>query len=219
VNTYDPATALIVVDVQNDFADPEGALSVAGADAVVAAANREITAALAAGSLVVATQDWHPERTPHFVTDGGPWPVHCVGGTWGADLHPTLALSAEAPRVRKGANGEDGYSGFTMRDPVSGQTKPTELEAILRNARVRRAVVIGLATDYCVKATALDAARLGFETTVVEDAIAAVDLEPGDGERALEELRSAGVVSQPAADPAEGAAAPTPKSPSAPGPA
>jgi nicotinamidase/pyrazinamidase len=219
VNGYDPATALILVDVQNDFADPEGALSVAGADTVVAAANREIAAALAAGAIVVATQDWHPERTPHFVTDGGPWPVHCVGGTWGADLHPSLALSADAPRVRKGANGEDGYSGFTMRDPVSGQTKPTELEAILRDAGARRAVVIGLATDYCVKATALDAARLGFETTIVEEAIAAVDLARGDGERALAELRNAGVVSQPAADPAEGGPTTTPNSPSAPGPA
>src|SRR5512134_114334 len=105
---YGPGTALIIVDVQNDFADPDGVLSVAGADAAVAATNREIAAAREAGAVIVATQDWHPERTPHFVTDGGPWPVHCVGGTWGAELYDLLALPDDAPRVRKGANGEDG---------------------------------------------------------------------------------------------------------------
>ena len=190
---YGPGTALIVVDVQNDFADPDGSLSVPGAGAAVAAANREIAAAREGGALIVATQDWHPDRTPHFVTDGGPWPVHCVGGTWGAELHDTLEIPEEAPRVRKGANGEDGYSGFTMRDPTTGETTATELEGLLRNAGVEAVAVIGLATDYCVKATALDAARVGFRTTVLTDAIASVDLEPGDGERALEEIRSAGV--------------------------
>jgi nicotinamidase/pyrazinamidase len=189
---YGPTTALIVVDVQNDFADPDGALSVRGADVAVAGANREIAAAQAHGALVVATQDWHPERTPHFVTDGGPWPVHCVAGTWGADLHDTLALPADTPRVRKGANGEDGYSGFTMRDPQTGETAPTELEGILRDAGIQAVVVIGLATDYCVKATALDAVRLGLQTTVLTDAVAAVDIEPGDGARALDKLRAAG---------------------------
>jgi nicotinamidase/pyrazinamidase len=146
------------------------------------------------GALVVATQDWHPESTPHFAKDGGIWPVHCVAETWGAALHHGLALPDDAPRVRKGANGEDGYSGFTMRDPTTGETIPTELESILRDAGVERVVVVGLATDYCVKATALDAVRLGFETALLTDAVAAVDLEPGDGERALDEMREAGVV-------------------------
>jgi nicotinamidase/pyrazinamidase len=190
---YGPFTALIVVDVQNDFADPDGSLSVPGSAAAAIAINREIAAATEAGATVVATQDWHPEHTPHFARDGGAWPVHCVAGTWGAELHPALVLPDDAPRVRKGANGEDGYSGFTMRDPVSGATIPTELEAMLRAGAARSVVVVGLATDYCVKATALDAVRLGFGTTVVTDAIAAVDLEAGDGERALEELRAAGV--------------------------
>jgi nicotinamidase/pyrazinamidase len=190
---YGPDTALVVVDVQNDFADPDGALSVPGAAEAVIAVNREIASARRDGALVVATQDWHPERTPHFVTDGGPWPVHCVGGTWGAELLPTLVISESVPRVRKGANGEDGYSGFTMRDPTNGQTTPTELEGLLRTAGVTTIAVAGLATDYCVKATALDASRLGFETTVLTDAVAAVDIEAGDGERALEELRAAGV--------------------------
>ena len=194
MHQYDPSTALIVVDVQNDFADPTGGLSVAGGDRIIAAVNREVDRAGASGAMVVATQDWHPEHTPHFARDGGIWPVHCIGGTWGAELHPTLALPGDAPRVRKGANGEDGYSGFSMRDPVSGETIPTELEALLRARGIGSVVVAGLATDYCVKATALDAVRLGFPTTVPSDAIAAVDLEPGDGDRALDELREAGVV-------------------------
>ena len=143
--------------------------------------------------IVIATQDWHPPSTPHFAKDGGPWPVHCVAGTWGAELHPALALPGDAPRVRKGANGEDGYSGFTMRDPVSGETIATELEGLLRDAGVEDVVVTGLATDYCVKATALDAVRLGFGTAVLTDAVAAVDVEPGDGARAIEEMQAAGV--------------------------
>jgi nicotinamidase/pyrazinamidase len=190
---YGPGTALIVVDVQNDFADPAGSLSVAGGDAIIATVNREIAMARSNGALVVATQDWHPQMTPHFARDGGIWPVHCVAGTWGAALHPDLALPDDAPRIHKGADGEDGYSGFTMRDPTTGQTIATELERLLRDAGVERVVVVGLATDYCVRETALDAVRLGFETRVLTDAIAAVNLEPGDGERALDEMAAAGV--------------------------
>jgi nicotinamidase/pyrazinamidase len=193
MQAYAPGTALIVVDLQNDFADPAGSLSVAGGDAIVPTINREIETAAEAGAVVVATQDWHPETTPHFAKDGGIWPVHCVADTWGAELHPALQLPADTARVRKGAKGEDGYSGFTMRDPASGATIATELEGLLLDAGVERVVVVGLATDYCVKATALDAVRVGFETTVLTDAIAAVDLEPGDGDRALDELAAAGV--------------------------
>ena len=184
---------MIVIDVQNDFADPEGSLSVAGAPGIIPRINREIESARANGALVVGTQDWHPPSTPHFAKDGGIWPVHCVANTWGAALHPDLALPDDAPRVRKGVNGEDGYSGFTMRDTVSGETIPTPLEGLLREASVDSVVVTGLATDYCVKATAIDAASLGFATAVLTDAIAAVDLEPGDGERALAEMEAAGV--------------------------
>ena len=189
---YDPRTALVVVDLQNDFADPAGGLSVADGADIVPLVNGEIASARLAGALVVYTQDWHPESTPHFAKDGGIWPVHCVGGTWGAELHPDVVV--DGPRVRKGENGEDGYSGFTMRDPQSGETIPTPLEALLREHGIERVVVCGLATDYCVKATALDAARLGFETYLLVDAIRAVDLAPGDGERAIEEMRAAGVV-------------------------
>ena len=190
---YDARTALVVVDLQNDFADPAGGLSVAGGAAIVPLVNAHCREATESGALVVATQDWHPESTPHFAKDGGIWPVHCVGGTWGAELHPDFDLPADAPRVRKGTNGEDGYSGFTMRDPETGAETPTELEPLLRDAGVERVVVCGLATDYCVKATALDAARLGFDTAVLTDAVVAVNLEPGDGNRALDEMREAGV--------------------------
>jgi nicotinamidase/pyrazinamidase len=190
---YGPGTALVVVDVQNDFADPAGGLSVAGGAAIVPTVNGEVAMASASGATVVFTQDWHPESTPHFAKDGGIWPVHCVADSWGAQLHPGLTVPDDAARVRKGVNGEDGYSGFTTRDPVTGQTMPTELEAILRLRAVERVVVVGLATDYCVKATALDASRLDFETSVLTDAIAAVELEPGDGERAIEAMREAGV--------------------------
>lgn len=190
---YDPATALIVVDVQNDFADPTGSLSVAGGEEVIPTIDGEIAKATVAGGLVVFTQDWHPEVTPHFAKDGGPWPVHCVAGTWGAALHPDLVAPEDAPRIRKGANGEDGYSGFTMRHPTTGEEIPTELQPLLSDAGVQRVVVVGLATDYCVKATALDAARLGYETSLLTDAIAAVDLTPGDGADAIAEMAAAGV--------------------------
>lgn len=188
--SYDPATALIVVDVQNDFADPGGSLYVRGGEDVIDVVNAEIERARAAGAPVFYTQDWHPASTPHFAKDGGTWPVHCVAGSWGAEFHPRLVVAGEV--VRKGTGGEDGYSGFTQRDPTSGEEGPTGLEALLRDAQVQRVVVVGLATDYCVRATALDAVRLGFDTTVLRDAVAAVDLEPGDGDRALEEIAEAG---------------------------
>ena len=189
---YDSRTALLVVDVQNDFADPKGSLYVRGGEEVVGEANREIEAAAAAGAVVVYTQDWHPDHTPHFEQDGGVWPVHCVGGTWGAELHPALALVDGAPVVRKGTGGEDGYSGFSVRDPESGAQEGTGLEEVLRGHGVERVVVAGLATDYCVKETALDAVARGFGTTVLARAVRAVDVEAGDGDRALAAVREAG---------------------------
>ena len=114
---------------------------------------------------MVYTQDWHPAHTPHFEQDGGIWPVHCVGESWGAEFHAELTRGA-GPTVRKGVDGNDGYSGFTTRDPQSGDERTTELEDILLEAEVERCVVVGLATDYCVKETVLDACRLGFEVLV-----------------------------------------------------
>ena len=189
---YDPSTALIVVDVQNDFADPEGSLYVRGGDAVVPRVNSQIDAAIAAGGIVIYTQDWHPEHTPHFAKDGGIWPDHCVRDTRGAAFHPGLKVSGEV--VRKGEDGADGYSAFSVRDPQSGDISATRLQSLLATAGVERVVICGLATDYCVVETALDARRLGFGTTVLTSAIAAVERAPGDAGRALDRMREAGVV-------------------------
>ena len=187
---YDAHTALIAVDVQNDFADPRGSLSVRDGAAVVPVVNTEIERALAAAALVVYTQDWHPETTPHFAKDGGIWPVHCVHDTWGAEFHPDLRV--EGPTVRKGVDGHDGYSGFSVRDPRSGDVSATELGSLLTEHHIQRVVIAGLATDYCVVETVLDARRLGLDAVVLLRGIRAVDLESGDGERALERIRAAG---------------------------
>ena len=189
---YESTTALIVVDVQNDFADPAGSLYVRTGEQVVPLINDEIARALGNGAKVFYTQDWHPESTPHFAKDGGVWPVHCVQGTWGAELHPELVVGG--PVVQKGSNGEDGYSGFSMRDPVSGETVPTPLAGMLGEAGVTQLVLCGLATDYCVKATVLDGRERGYPVTVLGNAIRAVDLAPGDGDRAVEAMFEAGAL-------------------------
>jgi nicotinamidase/pyrazinamidase len=191
---FDPATGLIVVDIQNDFADPAGSLAVRGGLDILPVVNEALRGAADVGAAIVATQDWHPAETPHFAAQGGVWPVHCVMGTWGAELHPVLDLPDVADRVRKGSNGEDGYSGFTMRDPVTGAETPTELNGLLRERGIERVVVCGLATDYCVRATALDAVQLGYRVELLTDGVAAVDLREGDGELALREMRDAGVL-------------------------
>jgi nicotinamidase/pyrazinamidase len=188
---YTPNTALIVVDVQNDFADPDGSLYVTGGEDAVAFINAQVAAAEAVGASVVRTQDWHPEHTPHFAEDGGLWPAHCVAGTWGAEFHP--GLKAAGPVIQKGTGGEDGYSGFTVRDPVSGEESSTGLEELLRDRGVTNVVVVGLATDYCVLDTAVDATRFGFSTTLLADGTRAVNIEPGDGARAVAEMVACGV--------------------------
>lgn len=188
---YAADSALIVVDVQNDFADPAGSLSVRHAAAIVPILNEEIARARSAGAPIVYTQDWHPPTTPHFAKDGGIWPVHCLAASWGAAFHPDLIVDGEV--VRKGVGGEDGYSGFSVADPRSGERQDTALDSVLRDHGIRRVIIGGLATDYCVRATALDAVERGFETTVLVDAIAGVDLAAGDSERALDEMRAAGV--------------------------
>ena len=190
---YGPNAALIVVDVQNDFADPAGSLFVQRAGEILPMVNSEARIASEAGAMVAYTQDWHPESTPHFAKDGGIWPVHCVGGTWGAELHPAFELPPNAPRIRKGMNGEDGYCAFYMRDPVTGEEIATELIQLLRERGIERVLVCGLATDYCVRETAIDSIGLGYETSLLADAVAAVNLQPDDGEKALGEMTEAGV--------------------------
>ncbi|MCC5947502.1 MAG: isochorismatase family protein [Nitriliruptoraceae bacterium] len=190
---FDPTTALVVVDVQNDFADPDGGLYVEGGDAVVPLVNEQVGAARAAGATVVYTQDWHPEHTPHFAKDGGVWPVHCVAETWGAELHPDLDVPEDALIVRKGVDGEDGYSGFSVRDPETGEQAATQLGRMLEERSVRTVVVTGLAGDVCVKETALDAVRLGYDTVLPLATTRMVELEAGDGQRAVDAMRDAGV--------------------------
>jgi nicotinamidase/pyrazinamidase len=188
--SFDATTALLVVDVQNDFADPEGNLYVRGGEGVVPLAGEAVTAAQNASAAVVYTQDWHPASTPHFAKDGGIWPVHCVAETWGAALHPGLLV--HGPVVRKGINGEDGYSGFSVRDPRSGESSSTQLQSLLAPS-IRRLVIVGLAGDYCVKETALDGVRLGYAVDVPLALTRFVALEPGDADRTVEDLRAAGV--------------------------
>jgi len=171
--------ALIVVDVQNDFC-PGGALAVPEGDAVVEEINRMASKA----PFVIATRDWHPPDHGSFAQQGGPWPVHCVGGSPGAELHPGIDRSLVDVVVDKGqAVDREGYSGF----------EGTGLDGLLRDRDVDAVDVAGLALDYCVKATALDARRAGFDVTVHRGATRAVEVAPGDAERAVEELRAAGV--------------------------
>jgi nicotinamidase/pyrazinamidase len=189
---YSPTTALIVVDVQNDFADSNGSLYVTDGETTVPFINDQIAAASESGATIVYTRDWHPESTPHFAKDGGIWPVHCVGETWGSEFHPDLIVVGG--EVKKGTSGEDGYSGFTVRDPETNAESSTGLQNLLDGEGITDVVVLGLATDYCVKETALDALRLGFSTTLLADGIRPVNLSPGDGSRAIAEMAIAGVV-------------------------
>ena len=190
MTTYDSTTALLVVDLQNDFADPAGGLYVKGGEEVVRPVGVEVGAAQNAGAAVVYTQDWHPATTPHFEKDGGVWPVHCVHDTWGAELHPDLLV--QGPVVRKGTSGEDGYSAFSVRDPLSGAAASTQLQSLL-DPSVRRLVIVGLAGDYCVRETALDGRRLGYDVEVPLALTRFVELADGDAERAVAEMREAGV--------------------------
>ncbi|HET7236143.1 MAG TPA: isochorismatase family protein [Actinomycetota bacterium] len=189
---YRPGTALLVVDVQNDFADPRGSLYVEGADRILEAVNAEVARAARRSCPVVYTQDWHPEVTPHFLKDGGTWPVHCVMDSWGAAFLEGLAV--EGPTVCKGSDGGNAYSGFSVWDPVTEEISSTTLAPILRDCATERLVIVGLTTDYCVLESTLDAIRLGFEVIVITDAIHGVDRRPGDGERALERMREAGAL-------------------------
>lgn len=188
---YAQNTAVIVVDMQNDFADPQGSLYVQGGELLLGPLNAEIIRAAAVGAFVVYTQDWHPPSTPHFEKDGGIWPVHCVADTWGAALHPRLVVAG--PTVRKGGNGEDGYSGFTMRDPDSGETGPTEMASLLADRGIEEVVVTGLALDYCVGATAEDARAAGYATLLPLGLTAAVELQAGDGQAMIDRLAGLGV--------------------------
>ncbi len=187
---FDSHTALVVVDVQNDFADPKGSLYIPGGEQVAGVINELVEEARQADAFVVYTQDWHPEHTPHFIEEGGSWPKHCVRNTWGAELVSRLSIAG--PVLKKGTGGEDGYSGFSVRDPQSGIATKTALDSMLEERGIERVIVVGLAHDVCVKETALDALRLGYETLVATPATRPVS-EDG-ARRATRELRAAGAI-------------------------
>ena len=172
------ARALLIIDFQNDFTSG-GALAVPGGDEIAGPVKRLADQF----DHVFATRDWHPPDHASFATEGGPWPVHCVQGTHGAELHPGMRDVEVEAIVDVGVETDDeGYSGF----------EKSRLADLLHEAGVDEVAVVGLATDYCVRASAIDACREGFDTTVVTDAIRAVEVNPGDGERALEAMKRAG---------------------------
>lgn len=178
----EPGDALLVVDVQRDFL-PGGALGVPDGDAVIAPLNSYLERARQTGAMVVASRDWHPANHCSFHAQGGPWPPHCVAGTPGAEIAPELRLPPQARVVDKATRPDrEAYSAF----------QDTGLAQVLRTHGIRRIAVGGLATDYCVLRSVLDALAAGFEVFVLEDAIRAVNVAPGDGDKAKEAMRQAG---------------------------
>lgn len=179
--------ALLIVDVQNDFC-PGGALQILDGDRVVEPINRALEYFSAAGLPILASRDWHPPKTRHFRDFGGGWPIHCVQGTAGAAFHPGLRLPEEAVILSKGINPElDGYSAF------EGITADGRMMAdLLHELKVRKLYVGGLATDFCVLCTTLEALRNGIKVTVLTDAVAGVDMVPGESACALDDMEKSG---------------------------
>ncbi len=177
-------SALVIVDVQNDFL-PGGALAVPKGDLILEPLNKYILLFSERGLSIFATRDWHNKSHVSFSERGGPWPTHCVQNTWGAQISSRLSLPADARIIDKAFSSErDAYSGF----------QETVLDLELHRLGVKRLFIGGLATDYCVKMTVLDSIDLGFETALLLDAIKGVDLNPGDGEKAIEEMISKGAI-------------------------
>jgi nicotinamidase/pyrazinamidase len=187
-----PGDAVLLVDPQNDFC-PGGSLPVADGDQVMPVLNAWAAAAAQAGLPIFVSRDWHPPQTTHFQASGGVWPPHCVQGTTGAEFHPGLRLPPSARVVSKGMGStEDAYSAFQARDEAA-----RGLTELLAAEQVRHLYVMGLATDYCVKASALAAREAGFEVTLVGAGVRAVNLQPTDGDAALSEMAKAGVRLRP----------------------
>lgn len=176
-----PKRALIIVDVQNDFC-PGGSLPVDRGDEVVAPLNKLAEEFLRKGEPVYKSRDWHPAETDHFAAYGGTWPIHCVQETRGAEFHPLLVDDPRIKIISKDRKDKDSFSAFDE----------TGLAEDLRRQGVQELWIGGLATDYCVKNTVLDGLKSGFEVKVLEDAVRAVNVQPGDGERALDEMQAAG---------------------------
>ncbi|HTD76348.1 MAG TPA: isochorismatase family protein [Chloroflexota bacterium] len=185
---FEPGDGLLLVDPQNDFC-PGGSLAVADGDAVMPVLSAWADAAERAGIPIFTSRDWHPAKTTHFLEYGGVWPPHCVMGTPGAEFHPDLTLPASVRVVSKGmGETEDAYSAFQARDDAG---RP--LRSLLDERGVRHVYVGGLATDYCVKSSALDAVAQGFKVSLIPDGMRAVNLQATDGDLALAEMKAAGV--------------------------
>jgi nicotinamidase/pyrazinamidase len=185
--SFQVGDGLLLVDPQNDFC-PGGSLAVADGDAVMPVLNAWATAAQDAGVPIFVSRDWHPARTTHFKDFGGVWPPHCVMGTPGADFHPDLRLPADVVIVSKGmGETEDAYSAFQARDAAG-----TPLPTLLEQSGIRRLYIAGLATDYCVKSSALDGLAHGLGVTLIPDGMRAVNLQPTDGAQALAEMQARG---------------------------
>lgn len=186
----DAASVLLVTDVQNDFC-PGGALGIPGGDAIIPRINAYVRYFQQAGASVIASRDWHPAGHCSFKDQGGPWPPHCIQGSWGSQFHPDLVLGTGVGIVSKATDPRrEAYSAF----------EGTTLEERLQDLGSRTLYITGLATDYCVKNTVLDARRLGFQVVVLEDAVCGIDLEPGDSSRALDEMRQVGALLATARD-------------------
>jgi len=178
----DEDDALVIVDTQKDFC-PGGALPVPEGDTVIPVLNEYIKIFREAGTAIYATRDWHPSNHISFKEQGGTWPAHCIQNTKGAEFHPDLRLPKGTVIISKATDPDkEAYSGFDS----------TNLEKELRLKKVKRVFIGGLATDYCVKSTVLDAVKLGFETVLLEDAVRGVNVNPGDSEKATREMLAAG---------------------------
>lgn len=186
----DSKSALLVTDIQNDFC-PGGSLGVPGGDAIIPLVNEYVRFFHRQGVHVIASRDWHPPGHCSFKEQGGPWPVHCVQGSWGGQFHPNLVLSPGTIIISKATDPKrEAYSAF----------EGTPLEERLRELGADMLFVTGIATDYCVRNTVLDARKLGFRVVVLEDAIRGIDATPGDCDKAIREMRAAGAIFAKARD-------------------
>ena len=182
-------SALVIVDVQNDFC-PGGALEVYNADEIILVINRYMELFRGKGLPIIASRDWHPRETKHFEKYGGNWPEHCVQRSFGAMFRAGLLLPPDILVFSKGMDPErDDYSALQARNDTG-----TSMTDVLKKVGIRELYICGLATDYCVRQTALEGLHLGFSITVLVDAVRGVELNPGDSKRALDELEAAGAV-------------------------
>ena len=170
---YNKYVALLVIDFQNDFSDPQGSHYIPGASEIVSHINAEINLCRASEGEVIYTQDWHPGKTKHFASHNGRVGEHCVRNSWGAQIHPDLEISGDV--LRKGIEGEDAFSCFSVRDLETGIVKPTLMETLLHDRNIQKIVFVGLSTDFCIRDSAIEVLLKGFEVAVVSNCVCSTD--------------------------------------------